>query len=154
MILRDVCVVSVVLALTAAAPLRAQVDSGGVNAAAFSADGFEPLGAWSVRIDQVENPREDRLVHVYVTLRNDSVQRLLQTEGINLLHEDSTGITTQSSQSLKARPGYPELFGSPPPVTLPGQELRAKFVFDRNRGAQTARIVVEEGVDHSAAFDF
>ena len=154
MILRNALFLSIVLALTAASPLGAQVASGDANAAAASADGFEPLGAWSVRIDQVENPREDRLVHVYVTLRNDSTRRLLQTEGINLLHEDSTGITTQSSQSLKAQPGYPELFGSPPPVTLPGQELRAKFVFDRNRGAQTVRIDVEDGVEHSAAFEF
>lgn len=154
MTLRNVCLVSVAFALAAASPAPAQVASGEANAEAPAADGFEALGAWSVRIDRVENPREDRLVHVYLTLRNDSTRRLLQTEGINLLHEDSTGITTQSSQSLKAQPGYPELFGSPPPVTLPGQELQTKFVFDRNRGSQTVRIDVEEGPDHSAAFEF
>lgn len=154
MILRNTCLASIILAMAAASPALAQVAPGEANAEAQSADGFEPLGAWSVRIDQVENPREDRLVHVYVTLRNDSTRRLLQTEGINLLHEDSTGITTQSSQSLVAQPGYPALFGSPPPVTLPGQELRAKFVFDRNRGARTVSIVVEEGAEHSATFNF
>jgi hypothetical protein len=112
---------------------------------------FQPLGAWSVRVDRVENPRNDRLTHVYLTLRNDSTRRLMQTEGVNVLHEDGSGLVTQSSQGLKALPGRPELFGSPPPIVLPGREIRTKFVFDRN--GRTASITVEEG-EYSAAFDF
>lgn len=117
-------------------------------------DGFLPLGAWEVRVDQVENPREDRLVHVYLTLRNASTRRLMQTEGISVLHEDSSGIAVESGQGLKAQPGYPELFGSPPPVVLPGREIRTKFVFDRNRGARTTQVTVQEGADHAAVFEF
>lgn len=119
-----------------------------------AADDFQPLGAWSVRVDRVENPREDRLVHVYLTLRNDSTRPLLQTQDVSVLHQDSTGIMVESGQGLKALPGYPELFGSPPPVVLPGNEIRTKFVFDRNRGASTTLIIVQEGRDHTAEFEF
>jgi hypothetical protein len=113
---------------------------------------FKRLGAWSARIDRVENPRDDRLVHVYLTLRNDSTRRLLQTEGISVLHEDSYGMTVENGQGVKAMPGRPELFGSPPPIVLPGRELRTKFVFDRN--GRTASITVQEGAEFSAVFDF
>ncbi|MNX06719.1 hypothetical protein D3C86_363910 [compost metagenome] len=116
-----------------------------------SGDDFQPLGAWSVRVDRLENPRNDRLTHVYLTLRNDSTRRLMQTEGVNVLHEDGSGLVTQSSQGLKALPGRPELFGSPPPIVLPGREIRTKFVFDRN--GRTASITVEEG-EYSTVFDF
>ncbi|HUH11271.1 MAG TPA: hypothetical protein VLZ73_12040 [Brevundimonas sp.] len=114
-------------------------------------DDFQPLGAWSVRVDRVENPRDDRLTHVYLTLRNDSTRRLMQTERVNVLHEDGSGLVTESGQGLKALPGRPELFGSPPPIVLPGREIRTKFVFDRN--GRTARITVEEG-EYSAVFEF
>ncbi|RZJ46867.1 MAG: hypothetical protein EON87_02950 [Brevundimonas sp.] len=122
--------------------------------AAQEGEGFAPLGAWSVRVDRVENPREDRLVHVYLTLRNDSTRQLMQTENISVLFEDSTGITVESGQGLKAEPGYPQLFGSPPPVVEPGREIRTKFVFDRNRGASAVRVTVQEGQDYSADFEF
>lgn len=113
---------------------------------------FKRLGAWSVRIDRVERPADDRLVHVYLTLRNDSSRRLLQTQDISVVHRDSLGISVENSQSLKPQSGRPELFGAPQPVALPGRELRAKFVFDRN-GVTTA-ITVREGVEHSAEFGF
>ena len=43
------------------------------------ADDFKPLGVWAARIDRIENPPQDRLVHVYVTLRNISDKPLVQT---------------------------------------------------------------------------
>jgi hypothetical protein len=54
---------------------------------------------------------------------------------------------------LKAQPGRPELFGSPPPVVRPGKEIRTKFVFDRNQGASPTRITVEES-GKEAVFEF
>ncbi|CAN7480427.1 zinc dependent phospholipase C family protein [Phenylobacterium sp. LjRoot164] len=113
---------------------------------------FKRLGAWSVRIDRVERPADDRLVHVYLTLRNDGPRRLLQTQDVSVVHRDSMGISAESSQSLKPQTGRPELFGAPQPVALPGRELRAKYVFDRN-GATTG-ITVREGADYSAEFGF
>lgn len=115
-------------------------------------DGFEPLGAWSVRIDRVENPTDDRLTHVYLTLRNDSTRRLMQTEGITVLHEDGGGLVIESGQGVKALPGRPELFGSPSPIILPGRQIRTKFVFDRN--GRTVSVTVMEGGEYSAVFDF
>jgi hypothetical protein len=112
---------------------------------------FQTLGAWSVRVDRVENPSDDRLTHVYLTLRNDSSRRLMQTEGISVLHESDSGVVAESGQGLKALPGRPELFGSPQPIVLPGREIRTKFVFDRN--GRTARITVVEG-EYLATFDF
>ena len=140
-----------VMSVGAASPMYAWTQDG---AEAAADDGFQPLGAWSVRVDRIENPREDRLVHVYLTLRNDSARDLMQTENVSVLFEDSTGITVESGQGLKAQPGYPELFGSPPPITAPGREIRTKFVFDRNRGATPVRVTVQEGRDHSADFEF
>ena len=105
-----------------------------------------------MRIDRVERPADDRLVHVYLTLRNDSSRRLLQTQDISVVHRDSLGISVENSQSLKPQSGRPELFGAPQPVALPGRELRAKFVFDRN--GVTTGITVREGVEHSAEFGF
>lgn len=140
-----------VMSASAASPMYAWTQDG---AEAAADDGFQPLGAWSVRVDRIENPREDRLVHVYLTLRNDSARDLMQTENVSVLFEDTTGITVESGQGLKAQPGYPELFGSPPPVVAPGREIRTKFVFDRNRGATPVRVTVQEGRDHSADFEF
>lgn len=105
-----------------------------------------------MRIDRVERPADDRLVHVYLTLRNDGPRRLLQTQDVSVVHRDSMGISAESSQSLKPQTGRPELFGAPQPVALPGRELRAKYVFDRN-GATTG-ITVREGADYSAEFGF
>lgn len=120
---------------------------------ASATDGFEPLSLWSVRIDRIENPRDDKLVHVYLTLRNDSAMPLTQTELISVLHENSLGFTAESGQSLKPQPGYPARF-DPPPVTEPGGQVQAKFVFDRQPGSRTAGITVEEGRDRSATFEF
>lgn len=141
-----------VIVQSAAAPAFAQTAT--VAAPAPSADGFKPLGAWAVRVDRVENPREDRLVHVYLTLRNIGTTPLVQTERIAVLFEDSLGITVEGGQGLRAQPGYPKLFDSPPPITQPGQEIQTKFVFDRNKGARTVSITVEESREHSATFDF
>ena len=120
-------------------------------APAPAADGFQPLEKWDVRVDRVENPRDDRLTHVYLTLRNSGTGPLVQTQGVSVRHEDGDGVVTESGQGLRAKPGYPELFGSPPPVVLPGREIKTKFVFDRNGG--TARITVVEG-KATADFDF
>lgn len=155
-LLRSACFVAVALALVSGGVgFVSQAVARAVDPVAEAReDGFAPLGAWSVRVDRVENPREDRLVHVYLTLRNDSTRTLMQTESISVLHEDNAGITVESGQGLRAQPGYPQLFGSPPPVVEPGREIQTKFVFDRNRGASTVRITVQEGQDHSADFDF
>ncbi len=118
-----------------------------------AADGFEPLGKWDVRIDKVENPRDDRLTHVYVTLRNAGTQNLLQTEDVWVYLETSDGLTQRSGQGLRALPGPAQLFGSPPPVVLPGKEIKAKYIFDRHRGVTLTSIMVMEG-DHKAEFAF
>jgi hypothetical protein len=118
---------------------------------AQQAAGFQPLEKWDVRVDRVENPRDDRLTHVYLTLRNSGTGTLVQTQGVSVRHEDGDGVVTESGQGVRAKPGYPELFGSPPPVVLPGREIKTKFVFDRNGG--TARITVVEG-KAVADFDF
>lgn len=156
MTFRQALFLSTILALATspALPVNAAHAAATVPTAAQEDDGFAPLGAWSVRVDRVENPREDRLVHVYLTLRNDSTRPLMQTENISVLFEDSSGITVESGQGLKAEPGYPQLFGSPPPVVEPGREIRTKFVFDRNRGASAIRVTVQEGQEHSADFEF
>lgn len=112
---------------------------------------FKPLGQFAVRLDRVELPREDKLVHVYLTLKNASSTTLVQAQGINVRFEDSDGVGVESGQALVAKPGYPELFGSPPPTTRPGGELRTKFVFDRRRGATPAKVIVIEG-DRTAEF--
>ncbi len=118
-----------------------------------AADGFEPLGRWDVRIDKVENPRDDRLTHVYVTLRNASTQTLLQTGDVWVYLETSDGVTQRSGQGLRAVPGPAQLFGSPPPVVLPGKEIKAKYIFDRHRGVTLTSIMVMEG-EHKAEFAF
>jgi hypothetical protein len=115
--------------------------------------GFQPLGKWDVRLDRVENPRDDRLTHVYLTLRNAGTGTLLQTQDVWVYLEDSSGVEQRSGQGLKAQPGRPELFGSPPPVVRPGKEIRTKFVFDRNQGASPTRITVEES-GKEAVFEF
>ena len=109
------------------------------------ASGFRPLGRWDVRLDKVEDPREDRLTHVYLTLRNASSAPLLQTGDVWVTLEGGDGVPQRSGQGLRAIPGRPELFGSPPPTIRPGGEIRTKFVFDRNRQAGPRRITIEEG---------
>jgi hypothetical protein len=111
------------------------------------------LAKWDVRLDRVENPRDDRLTHVYLTLRNAGTGTLLQTQDVWVYLEDSGGVEQRSGQGLLAQPGYPKLFGSPPPVVRPGREIRTKFVFDRHEGAAPARITVEEG-GKEAVFEF
>ncbi|CAN7480578.1 hypothetical protein LJR164_003242 [Phenylobacterium sp. LjRoot164] len=117
-------------------------------------DGFKPLGVWAARIDKVETPSQDRLVHVYVTLRNISDKPLVQTERVALLMEDSLGVTVESGQGLQPIAGYPKLFDSPPPMTPPGGEIAAKYVFDRNKDARVVAIMVEESREHLATFTF
>jgi hypothetical protein len=117
------------------------------------ADGFQSLARWDVRLDRVENPRDDRLTHVYLTLRNAGTATLLQTQDVWVYLEDSGGVEQRSGQGLLPQPGYPKLFGSPPPVVRPGREIRTKFVFDRHEGASPTRITVEEG-GKEAAFEF
>ncbi|MBP2161509.1 MULTISPECIES: hypothetical protein [Asticcacaulis] len=120
---------------------------------ASAADGFAPLGRWDVRIDKVENPRDDRLTHVYLTLRNAGTQTLLQTGDVWVYFETSDGLTQRSGQGLRAVPGPAQLFGSPPPVVLPGHEIKAKYIFDRHRGVTLTSIMVMEG-EHKAEFAF
>jgi len=119
-----------------------------------AADDFKPLGVWAARIDRIENPPQDRLVHVYVTLRNISDKPLVQTERVALLMEDSLGVTVESGQGLRPIAGYPKLFDSPPPITPPGGEIAAKYVFDRNKDAKVVAIMVEESREHMATFTF
>jgi hypothetical protein len=118
-----------------------------------TADGFEALAKWDVRVDRVENPRDDRLVHVYPTLRNAGSQNLLQTEDVWVYLETSDGLTQRSGQGLRALPGPAQLFGSPPPVVLPGKEIKTKFIFDRQAGVTIKGITVMEG-DRRAEFAF
>ena len=109
------------------------------------AAGFKPLGKWAVRVDRVDTPREDRLVHVYLTFRNASKGVLFQTQGVLVRMEDSEGVATQNGQSLRALEGYPQQFPSPP-VVEPGRELKVKFVFDLAEGASPQRVtVIEDG---------
>jgi hypothetical protein len=117
------------------------------------ADGFRPLGRWDVRLDKVEDPREDRLTHVYLTLRNASPANLYQTGDVWVTLEGADGAPQRSGQGLRAVPGRPELFGSPSPTIRPGGEIRTKFVFDRNRLAGPRRITIEEGEHHVAYSD-
>lgn len=116
------------------------------------ADDFQPLGKWDVRVDKVENPRDDRLTHVYLTLRNASTQPQVQTGDVWVWLDDTSGATQRSGQGLRALPGPPQLF-SGSPVVLPGKTIRTKFVFDRVRGASITRVTVTEG-DYSADFAF
>ncbi len=117
------------------------------------AQGFQALSKWDVRLDKVENPRDDRLTHVYLTLRNAGTGTLLQTQDVWVYLEDSSGVEQRSGQGLQPQPGYPKLFGSPQPVVRPGKEIRTKFVFDRHQGASPTRITVEEG-GKEATFEF
>lgn len=121
--------------------------------AASPAGDFQSLAKWNVRLDRVENPRDDRLTHVYLTLRNAGSTTILQTEGVWVYLQDSSGVEQRSGQGVQAQPGYPQLFGSPPPVVRPGKEIRTKFVFDRRQGASPLRVTVEEG-GREAAFEF
>jgi hypothetical protein len=122
------------------------------TAAPAPAGEFRQLGRWDVRLDRVENPRDDRLTHVYITLRNDSAASLVQTGDVWVTLEDGTGSGQRSGQGLRAIPGRPQLFGSPPPIVRPGGEIRTKYVFDRNRDAGSQRIVIEEG-EHQVAYE-
>lgn len=107
--------------------------------------GFKTVGKWAVRVDRVDTPREDRLVHVYMTFRNASKGVLFQTQGVLVRMEDSEGVATQNGQSLRAVEGYPQQFPSPPAVD-PGRELKVKFVFDLAEGASPQQItVIEDG---------
>lgn len=112
-------------------------------------DGFKPVGKFDVRLDKVV--AEGRYWHVYMTLRNASSGTLVQAQGVDVRLEDSDGVGVESGQAVRARPGPPELFGSPPPTTRPGGTLPVKFVFDKRDGAAPARIIVMEG-EHEAAF--
>ena len=114
------------------------------------AGAFKPLAKWDVRVDRVEMPRDDQLVHVYLTFRNPGGQKLLQTEGVYVQLEDSEGVVRESGQSLRPVPGYPQLFGTSPAV-MPGRELQVKFVFDRAKGTRPVRVTVVEG-DKTAEF--
>lgn len=113
------------------------------------ADGFKPVGKFDVRLDKVV--AEGRYWHVYLTLRNAASYTLVQAQGVDVRLEDSDGIGVESGQAVRARPGPPELFGSPPPTTRPGQTLPVKFVFDKREGTEPVRILVTEG-EHEAAF--
>jgi hypothetical protein len=117
------------------------------------AGGFHPLGKWDVRLDRVENPRDDRLTHVYLTLRNSGTAELIQTQNVWVYLESSDGLEQKSGQGLRALPGYPKLFDSPPPVVRPGKEIRTKFVFDRNEGGSPSKVTVEEN-GKQAEFEF
>ncbi|NML08290.1 hypothetical protein [Sphingomonas sp. G-3-2-10] len=112
-------------------------------------DGFKPVGKFDARIDKVV--AEGRYWHVYVTLRNATAYPLVQAEGVDVRLEDSEGLGVESGQAVRARPGPPELFGSPPPTTRPGGTIAVKFVFDKREGASPARILVMEG-EREAAF--
>ncbi len=111
--------------------------------------GFKPVGKFDVRLDRVV--AEGRYWHVYLTLRNATSHTLVQAQGVDVRLEDSDGIGVESGQAVRARPGPPELFGSPPPITRPGGTLPVKFVFDKREGADPARIVVLEG-EYEAVF--
>lgn len=112
-------------------------------------DGFKPVGKFDARIDKVV--AEGRYWHVYLTLRNATAYSLVQAEGVDVRLEDSEGLGVESGQAVRARPGPPELFGSPPPTTRPGGTIAVKFVFDKREGASPARILVMEG-EREAAF--
>lgn len=114
-----------------------------------SAVGFKPVGNFEVRLDKVV--AEDRYWHVYMTLRNASSDLLVQAQGVNVRFEDTDGVGVETRQAVRAKPGYPELFGSPPPITRPGGTLPVKFVFDKRSGADPAKIIVMED-DKSAEF--
>ncbi|MNS35558.1 hypothetical protein D3C72_677180 [compost metagenome] len=115
-----------------------------------AADGFKPVGKFDVRLDRVV--AEGRYWHVYLTLRNAASHTLVQAQGVDVRLEDSDGIGVESGQAVRARPGPPELFGSPSPITRPGRTLPVKFVFDKREGASPVRILVTEG-DYEAAFE-
>ncbi len=113
---------------------------------------FKPVGSFDVRLDRVEAPREDKLFHVFLTLRNATAQSLLLADGLVVRFEDSDGVGVESGQALLPRPGYPQLFGSPSPSTRPGGELRVKYVFDRRSGTRPVRIIAIQG-DREAEFN-
>lgn len=119
--------------------------------APLPSDSFKPVGSYDVRLDRVEAPREDKLFHVYLTLRNATAQNLLLADGLVVRFEDSDGVGVESGQALLPRPGYPQLFGSPSPSTRPGGELRVKYVFDRRSGTRPVRIIAIQG-DREAEF--
>jgi hypothetical protein len=114
--------------------------------------GFKRLAAFDVRLDKVA-AEDGRFWHVYMTLRNASHDVLVQAQNVTVRLEDSDGVGVESGQAVRAKPGYPELFGSPPPTTRPGGTLPVKFVFDKRKGARPSRVVVYEG-EASAEFGF
>jgi hypothetical protein len=114
--------------------------------------GFKHLQAFDVRLDKVA-AEDGRFWHVYMTLRNASSDTLVQAQGLTVRFEDSDGVGVESGQAVRAKPGYPELFGSPPPTTRPGGTLPVKFVFDKKVGARPSRVIVIEG-DKSVEFGF
>lgn len=114
--------------------------------------GFKHLQAFDVRLDKVA-AEDGRFWHVYMTLRNASSDTLVQAQGLTVRFEDSDGVGVESGQAVRARIGYPELFGSPPPTTRPGGTLPVKFVFDKKGGARPSKVTVYEG-EKSVEFGF
>ncbi|WP_199193085.1 hypothetical protein [Allosphingosinicella deserti] len=112
--------------------------------------GFKSLGKWDVRLDRIDLPRDDELVHVYLTFRNATRGVLWQTQGIQVRLGGDDGVTEQNGQSLRAVEGPLRQFPAPPAVD-PGTELPAKFVFSRREGANPSSVTVIEG-DKRVAF--
>ena len=111
---------------------------------------FRQVAKWDVRLDRIELPRDDDLVHVYLTFRNASHGVLWQTQCVQVRLGSDDGVTEQNGQSLRSVEGPPILFDRPPAVD-PGAELKAKFVFSRRSGTNPARATVIEG-DRRAEF--
>ncbi len=109
--------------------------------------GFKPLRRFDVRLDPVWEARgyPTRQVHAFVTIRNISAQPQYITSGfLKAVLSDSDGIAQERNQVWRASAEPAALFNSTP-VVQPGAELKIRYVFNPDEGAQPATFTLGEG---------
>jgi hypothetical protein len=114
---------------------------------------FKPLNRVDVRVDRVVVARgyPTHQVHAFVTVRNTSAVPQYFTSGfLKAVLADADGVSWERSQPYRASGEPAELFGSTP-VIQPGGELRARFIFMPEDGAQLTSLTLSEG-DKRAEF--
>lgn len=117
------------------------------------AAGFKPLMKYDVRVDRVVAARDQPRIDVFVTLRNGTKGPVYATSGALMVRlEDADGVGKVNGQILRATPEGRVHFASTP-VIEPGGELRAKFSFHPDPGADGTpdRVIITEG-DKRAEF--
>jgi hypothetical protein len=113
--------------------------------------GFRQLRKYDVRLDRIETPRDDRLVHIYLTLKNATQSQQYVSSGVVQVQlRDSDGATKQTGQVLRPVAGALQHFGSTP-VLQPGEELKVQFALQLDSGTSPTKVIVVEG-DKRAEF--